>query len=134
MLSVKHSATYPPSASSVTSRINSLSLRLSILLLNTQDVTRTLSVGNWFKLSAATWPLSLRLLARGNLPVELLHDRMRLGTDGNCPGQIRIAKGLQCSEQEVPPAFPHLHQFRARCWRRFKFAVAVAVGLFSIAG
>src|SRR5216684_7964130 len=117
--------------------------------------------------------LSQRLLAGGNLPVELgrflfrdrqclplvarevarklnnlsrvirivchlaidrLHDGMRLGANGYRPRQIRIAQRLQGPEEKFPPAFPHFHQFRARCRRRFKFSVAISVRLFSIAG
>src|SRR6266700_3848513 len=67
-----------------------------------------------------------------DLPVDGLHDGVRLGADRNISNQVFIAQRRERVEQMLPAAFPHFHQCGA-CFRRIlEFRVAIAVRLLSV--
>src|SRR5882672_10796841 len=59
---------------------------------------------------------------------------MRLGANGYCARYILVAQWLDRVEEKLPAALPEFHQLRARLRWLFEFGVAVAVGLFAVAG
>src|SRR6266700_2405690 len=67
-----------------------------------------------------------------DLPVDGLHDGVRLGANGNLSTQVVIAQRRERVENIFPSALPHFHQCGA-CFRRIlEFRVAIAVRLLSV--
>ena len=68
------------------------------------------------------------------LPIDGLHHRVRLAPDEDRPRKIRVRERLQRGKRYRPTVVPKLHYGFLRRGRLDKFAVAIAVRLFTVAG